>query len=154
MQPGWRQRLASKLSIVVTIAMATLPGCTWEQRLDDVSNEPKFKSVVGSRYVVARAVAAYGIREHSGAAVDYITLIPPPGIDGPEVGFRMPVRIGSTITVLKVYRTNRWPDPDMTLGVRVEGTQMPVDAGIRMDLFRGNEGEGEVGLNPDIYRKL
>lgn len=66
----------------------------------------------------------------------------------------MPVQIGSTITVLKVYRTNRWPDPDMTLGVRVEGTRMPVDAPIRMDLYRGNEGDGEVGLNPDIYRKL
>lgn len=154
MRPGWKQRFASKLSIVGAIAMATLPACTWEQRLDDVSNDPKFKNVVGSRYVVARAVDAYGIREHSGAAVDYITLIPPPGIGGSEVGFRMPVEIGSTITVLKVYRTNRWPDPDMTLGVQVEGTRMPVDAAIRIDLFRGNEGEGEVGLNADIYRKL
>lgn len=138
----------------MAIALATLPACSWEQRLDDVSNEPKFKNLVGTRYLVVRPVDAYGIRKHSGAAVDYITLIPPPGIAGPEVGFQTPVQTGSTLTIVKVYRSNRWPDPDMTLGVRVEGTQMPVDASIRIDLFRGNEGSGEVGLNADIYQRL
>ena len=59
------------------------------------------------RYVVVGQVDAYGVRRNSKAPVEYITLIPPPGVQGSEVGFQVPVRLRSTLTVRKVIRTNR-----------------------------------------------
>jgi hypothetical protein len=33
-------------------------------------------------------------------------------------------------------------------------TRMPVETEIKIDLFRGNEGQGNTGLNPRIYRPI
>jgi len=134
-------------------ALGALPGCS-EQKLKDVSNDPKVKPFIGSQYEIVGLVYAYGMREHSKAPVDLITLIPPPGIEGSQVGFRTPVRVGSTITVLKVLRTNRLFDPEMDFVVSLEGTELPAEAITRVELFRGNEGTGFLQLNPAIYRKL
>lgn len=140
------------LFLLMVIALGALVAC--QVQFEDVSKDPKFKHVVGSRYEVVGAVHGYGIRQHSKAEVEYITLIPPPGIEGSEVGFRVPINPGSKITVLKVLRSNRWPDPNLTLVIQLEGTQMPIGTTIRIDLFRGNEGQGLLQLNPGIYRKI
>lgn len=79
-------------------------------------------------------------------------MIPPPGIAGSEVGFTMPLVEGSSITVLRVIKTYRWPAPDMNLIVRVEGTPLPADVPVHIALFRGNEGKRRMQLNPSIYR--
>lgn len=142
-----------KILPLILAAFGVLQGCSGE-KLKDVSDDPKIKPFVGSQYEVVGLVYAYGIREHSKAPVDLITLIPPPGIEGSEVGFRTPVRVGSRITVLKVLKTNRVLDPDMDFVVRLEGTELPTEAIIRIELFRGNEGTGFLQLNPAIYRKL
>jgi hypothetical protein len=141
-----------RILLLMMIALDALAGC--DQRFADVSNDPRFRQSVGARYTVVGAVDAYGIRRHSKAPVDYVTLIPPPGIAGSEVGFRIRIEPGSTITVRKVLKSNRWPDPDMTLQVKLAGTRMPVETVITIDLFRGNEGPGIVQLNPRIYRRI
>ena len=133
--------------------LGTLLACT-EETFKDVSDAPEFKIAVGATYEVVGAVDAYGIRRHSGAAVEYITLIPPPGIEGSEVGFRVSVNSGSRIIVLKVLKTNRWIDRDLSFVVKLEGTNMKSDVVTRIDLFRGNEGQGFLQLNPRIYRKM
>jgi hypothetical protein len=139
---------------MLALAGAVLVGCM-QERLDDVSNEPEYKEVLGARYEVISSVDAFGIRDTSVSEVEYVTLIPPPGIEGYEVAFRLPIKVGSKVTVLSVMKSNRWPDPNMTLIVQVDGTIMPTKKEIRIDLFRGNEGEGKgVLLNPKIYRKL
>lgn len=140
------------LQLLMLIAVGALAGC--DERFADVSNDPRFRPSVGARYEVVGAVDAYGIRHHSKAPVDYVTLIPPPGIAGSEVGFRIRIEPGSTITVLKVLKSNRWPDPDMTLEVQLTGMRMPVETVVTIDLFRGNEGDGVVQLNPRIYRRI
>lgn len=140
------------LQLLMLIAVGALTGC--DERFADVSNDPRFRPSVGARYEVVGAVDAYGIRHHSKAPVDYVTLIPPPGIAGSEVGFRIRIEPGSTITVLKVLKSNRWPDPDMTLEVQLTGMRMPVETVVTIDLCRGNEGDGVVQLNPRIYRRI
>lgn len=140
------------LLLLVVIAIGALAGC--EERFADVSHDPRFRQLVGTRYQVVDAVDAYGIRHHSKAPVEYITLIPPPGIAGSEVGFRVRIEPRSTITVLEVLKSNRWPDPDLTLEIQLTGTAMPVETVIMIDLFRGNEGDGVAQLNPRIYRKI
>jgi len=141
-----------KLLLLIVIALGALVAC--QETFVDVSKDPKFRQVVGSQYTVVGRVDGYGIRQHSKAEVEYITLIPPPGIEGSEVGFRVPITLGSRITVLKVLRSNRWPDPNLTLVIRLEGMQMPVETTIIIDLFRGNEGKGLAQLNPSIYRNI
>jgi hypothetical protein len=139
---------------ILLLLMVFLFGCDLEAKHEDVSEEPRSKAAVGVRYEVVGTVDAYGIRRHSKAPVDYITLIPPPGIGGSEVGFQIPVRPGSTIRVAKVVRTNRLFDPNMTFIVELDGTPLPVAAPMRIDLFRGNEGQGYLQMNPAIYRRL
>jgi hypothetical protein len=141
-----------RILLLMMIALGALAGC--DERFVDVSDDARFRQSVGARYEVVGAVDAYGIRHHSKAPVDYVTLIPPPGIAGSEVGFRIRLAPGSTITVRKVLKSNRWPDPDMTLEVALAGTRLPVDTQIIIDLFRGNEGPGAVQLNPRIYRRI
>ena len=88
-------------------------GCSDESRVD-VSQQPEFRDIVGTKYEVIGSVDAYGLRRHSQAAVEYVTLIPPPGIEGPEVGFRIPLQVGSKLTVQKVIKTGRVFDPNMS----------------------------------------
>lgn len=139
--------------VVTCIVMCFLGACS-EEKLTDVSSDPTYKNVIGAEYEVVGPLLAYGIRDHSRAPVELVTLIPPPGIEGSEVGFRVPVAIGSKVTIRRVFKTNRVFDPPMTLVVQLEGTQLPVDTMIRIDLFRGNEGKGNVDLNASIYRPV
>lgn len=142
-------------AIVVVLALVVLAfGLSIDLKLTDVSERPENRKEIGIRYEVIGRVDAYGIRPHSQAQVEYVTLIPPPGIAGPEVGFRAPVVAGSQVLITKVLKTNRWPDPAMTLEIKLEGTKLPADVPTRIDLFRGNEGSGALQLNPTIYRKM
>jgi hypothetical protein len=128
-------------------------ACGTETRTD-VSEQSSFKHLVGEEYEIVGTVIAYGLREHSAAPVDYVTLIPPPGIGGSQVGFRISVQPGSRVVVQRVFKTNRWPDPDMSYDVVLKGMPLPTDAPVRIDLFRGNEGKNPSELNPNLYRKL
>ncbi|MEO7496844.1 MAG: hypothetical protein ABIT83_07330 [Massilia sp.] len=139
--------------IALFTAISLLDACT-EEKCNDVSSEPKFKSVIGAEYEIIGPLLAYGIRQHSKAPVEFVSLIPPPGIEGSEVGFEIPVAIGTRITVLRVIRTNRVFDPPLTLVVDMKGTNLPIDTKVKIQLFRGNEGKGEIGLNTNIYRPL
>ncbi|MFZ4878844.1 hypothetical protein ACL9RI_27485 [Janthinobacterium sp. Mn2066] len=138
--------------LLMCTMLGALVAC--QVRFEDVSKDPEFRHVIGSRYEVVGVVDAYGIRTHSNAEVEYITFIPPPGFDGSEIGFRVPINYGSKITVLKVLKSNRWPDPNLTFVIQIEGMKMPIDKEIRIDLFRGNEGKGRLQLNPKIYRNI
>lgn len=149
---GEGEYMSKRASILMLSAALALPACSLDERGNDVSDQAEFQGMIGSQYVIIGAVSAYGIRKWSGAPIDYITLIPPPGIAGSEVGFTIPLVEGSKITVLKVIKTNRWPDPDMNLIVRVEGTPLPAEVPVRIALFRGNEGKRPMQLNPSIYR--
>ncbi len=143
----------TKLAAPLLLSLLSLFGCSDEIRIN-VSEQEEFRHFVGMRFEVIGPVDAYGIRPHSKAEVEYVTLIPLPGIDGPEVGFRTRLQIGSKVTVQKVIKTNRMFDPSMSYEVLLEGTELPRAIPIRLDLFRGNEGEGAMQLNPKLYRSL
>ena len=148
-----REPMTKSFLLLVLAALVVLLGCS-EVKFKDVSEDPKFRALVGGRYEVVGAVYAYGLRVHAGAKVDLITLIPPPGITSYQVAFKTQVRLGSTITVLKVLKTSRLFDPGIDFVVRLDGTQMPAEAITIIEIFRGNEGKEPLQLNPAIYRKL
>jgi hypothetical protein len=142
-----------KTFIRMCIAMCFVVACTY--KFEDMSDHPRYKPLIGTQYEVIRPLEAYGMRDNSRAPVDSVTLIPPPGIGTSQVGFRVPVAIGSKVTIRRVIRTNRVFDPPMNLMVQLEGTQLPVHAPlVEIELFRGKEGDGDADLNPSIYRPL
>lgn len=143
----------TKLAVPLFVSLLSLFGCSDETRIN-VSEQEEFRRFVGIQFEVIGPVDAYGIRPHSKAEVQYVTLIPLPGIDGPEVGFRTRLPVGSKVTVQRVIKTNRMFDPSMSYEVLLEGTQLPKAIPIRLDLFRGNEGAGAMQLNPKLYRSL
>ena len=142
-----------KALLITTLAAILSVGCS-EVVLTDVSHDPKYHDLVGSQYEIVGAVDAYGIRQHSKAPIEYVTLIPPPGIGGYEVGFRIPIERGTKLTVKKVMRTTRWFDCGIAFMVALDGTPIPVTADITLEINRGNKGDGCLELNPSIYNRL
>jgi hypothetical protein len=145
--------MAHRSLFALITASCMLAACD-ARMVADLGNTPAYKGVVGSRYEVVGALDAYGVKLDLQAGPDYVALIPPPGVSGPEIAFTVPVARGSTVTVLQVFKTNRWQFQDVTLIVALEGTRLPIRSDIHLDLFRGNEGPGKTLLNPAIYRKL
>ena len=144
-----------KLIVVHFVAsLVTLTSACSDETRREVSNQARYKNLLGEEYEVIGPIEAYGIRQHSSAPVDYVTLIPPPGIAGSYVGFRVSLQSGSTVVIQRVYDTNRWPDPDMSYDVILTGTLLPTSAPVRIDLFRGNEGKDPSRLNPRLYRRV
>lgn len=151
-QPIVRLTMAPGSFVLVAFVGCMLLGCE-ERQVADLSDGPEYKGLVGSRYEIIADLVAYGIRRQLNKGAEYITLIPPPGIAGLEVEFAVPIKRGSVVTVLKIVKTNRWPDSDLTLIVHLAGTPMPIEGQIRIDLFRGNEGGAGTLMNQKIYRK-
>lgn len=58
------------------------------------------------------------------------------------------------MTVSKGVKTNRWPDRDTTLIVDIGGKVIFSQENVKVDLMRGDEGDGKFLLNPKIYLKL
>jgi hypothetical protein len=139
-------------SIPCIVLATVLSGCG-ETKYVDVSAQPGYRDIVGATYTVKGPMTAYGIRKHSKAAVEYVSVVPAPGIDGPEVGFRLPIAIGSTVTVNSVYESNRIFDPSISLGVKLNGAAMPKGLPIRIDLMRGIQGTDKLSLNPALFQR-
>ena len=140
------------LSISLMTFTMMLPACG-ETKYADVSTQPGYQELVRATYTIVAPVNAYGIRKHSRAAIEYVTVIPLPGIEGSEVGFRIPIAVGSTLTVMSVYETNRIFDLSVSLGVKLNGTALPANLPILIDLMRGNQGADKLSLNPAVFQR-
>jgi hypothetical protein len=144
--------MKKKGSLLVLGALFTLSACS--ETLDDVSSRADYKLVIGTSYEVIGKLEAYGIGRKPHQRIDYVKLMPVYGYTGSEVGFNVQVQRGSRITVTHVYHTNRWFDNGITFGVRLEGTSLPVDAPVRLDLRDDVKGKEHVNLNPAIFKKI
>lgn len=142
-----------RLLSISLVALTIMISACGETKYTDVSTEPGYRGLVGAIYTVVGPVNAYGIRKHSKAAIEYVTVIPPPGIEGSEVGFRIPIAVGSTLTVMSVYETNRFFDSSISFGVKLTGVAIPANLPVRIDLMRGNQGADKLSLNPAVFQR-
>lgn len=147
-------QLIFRFRYIWLLAFTVLFSACGETKFVDVSAQPIYRGTVGATYTVIGPVSIYGIRKHSKAPIDFVSVIPPPGIEGPEVGFRVPIPIGSTLTVLRIYESNRTFDPPVTFEVKLTGVEIPLHLPIRVDLMRGNEGAEKLSLNAAIFRRI
>ena len=109
--------------------------------------------MIRQEFRIVGPLLAYGIRQHSQAPIEYVTLMPPPGIAGSTVVPLGVVPASSVIAVRAVHKTNRVFDDPLTYLVSLQGSAIGIGLPIRIDRFRGNEGPaGDTSLNPGIYQ--
>lgn len=125
-----------------------------ETTYKDVSLENQYKEQIGAQYRVKDTLFAYGVRRNALADVTYVVLQPPPGFAGSEVEFKRLIPVGTILTVQKVFMTNRWFDPPLSLQVKFVNLELELNVPIRIDLMLGNELDGTNELNPKLYQKL
>lgn len=144
---------------VVAVVILMLMSVTACERLvyEDVSEQPTFKPIVGSAYKIIGVVEAYGVRKHSKATIERIILMPPSaGLGGLQFVFIGKLKLGTHVVVKKVLLTNDdFFQSPYVFEVEYFGNEgLPSGMPIHIDLFRGNEGEAELSLNPKIYQKV
>lgn len=139
--------------IIAIFFLTGVSGC-YAEKFVDISNEETYSKLIGSIYEITGPIIGHGIRKNSEAPVEYITLIPPPGIGGSQVAFSNSIPIGSKIKIIKVLKSNRLYKSDITLIIEMEGVNFPSDTPIRIDLTRGNEGSNSTLLNEKFYRRM
>jgi hypothetical protein len=106
------------------------------------------------RYKIVGEIVAYGYRKHSQAAIEEIVLMPRPGIQGRQIVNLGTIPIGSVFSIKSVWLSNVFPDSNESLVVIFENYKFSLDAPVRVELFRGNEGPGSFGLNSKYYELL
>lgn len=138
----------------ILINILFLTGCDFEVKYRDVSQQKKYIELIGQRYEIKNNLIAYGIRKNSKKPIDYITLMPAPGIGGTQVGYEKIIESKSIIKVEQVFVTNRIFDSPITLKVELENEILIPSIPIYIDLMRGNEGSSDLSLNPIHYQKI
>ncbi len=110
--------------------------------------------MIGHEYRVIGDVDAYGIKQDlQDEDASYVTLIPPPGIGGPEVVFKRRVPAGQTFRIRRAMRRFVLLDNGTEYVIDLQGSDLPQDIEVRLALMRGNE-SGEADLNPPLYQRL
>ena len=120
----------------------------------DLTLTSPYTQVVGTQYQTIAALDAYGIyQDLDKKVISYIELIPGVGISGPEVAFKKRIAKGQKITILSAWRERKLLHSNVYYVVTLQDEGLPDDIQVRIDLSRGNEGEG-VELNPSIYERI
>jgi hypothetical protein len=138
-------------------ALAVLAGagaaCSTDEGID-VSREPEFAAMIGREYRIVGDVDAYGIKnEDRDSSAAYVTLIPPPGISGPEVAFTKRLPKGLTVRIAAAKHRFRAFTNGTDYVVELNGSDLPPGLEVRIALFRGNQ-SGDTDLNPRLYQRI
>ena len=110
--------------------------------------------MIGREYRIVGDLDAYGIKyEDRDISASYVTLIPPPGIGGPEVAFTKRLPKGQTFRITAATRRFRFLTNGIDYVVELNGSDLPQGLDVRIALFRGNE-SGDTDLNPRLYQRV
>lgn len=147
-----RERYISQF--VCFIWLLILSGCTKPSVVELTLTDP-YAHIVGIEYRVIAEVNAYGIYEDMDRkSISFIELIPTSVvISGPEVAFKNRIAKGQKIRVLSAWRERKLLHSNVYYVIALQDEGLPRDIQIRIDLSRGNEGEG-AELNPRIYERI
>jgi hypothetical protein len=137
------------LSVVLALAACRVGPA------EEITSTKPYADLIGAKYsVVADKLYAYGVYESlDNKSLSYVTLIPPPGVGGPEFAFRRHIPKGQVITIVSAWRHFILLESGVYYLVALGNSDLPQGTPIRLELSRGNEGVG-ADLNPAIYRKL
>lgn len=133
-----------RIFLIVVLAVAACQAGAGEE----ITSTKPYANLIGQKYSVAADLRAYGIYESlNNRKVTYISLIPPPGIGGPEVAFELNVPHGQVISILSAWQTVA----GVYYLVELPNSDLPRGIPVRLNLDGDNRGEG-ADLNPAIYK--
>jgi hypothetical protein len=113
-----------------------------------------YAGFIGREYRIVGDVDAYGIKEElQDDQASYVTLIPLPGIGGPEVVFQRRIARGTIFRIRDARQRFYLFDNGTEYIVDLMSQDVPKGIEVRIGLFRGNE-RGPVDLNPGLYERL
>jgi hypothetical protein len=145
-----KRRLAMAVCGCTLIALL---GCDSQVVYQEVSRS--FPEIIGARYRVKRPVLAYGIRKHSRAPIEYIQLMPPPGIAGSQIVPLTPIPVGTLFKVVSAWKSNTVTPNTHSVLVELENYTPPENVPIRIEYFRGNNQYWwGFELNSDFYERV
>ena len=141
----WRNTLCV---LAVSVGAAGACGPT------DISDHPSVADMIGREYRIIGDVDAYGIRlDLQDKEASYVTLIPLPGIGGPEVVFVRRLPKGQVFRI----KSATWEFTPFDNGteylIELQNSDLPRGIEVRLALFRGND-SGDTDLNPRLYERL
>jgi hypothetical protein len=136
-------------SAAAALGVGSLVACS-----SNLADRQPYASFIGREYRVVGDVDAYGIKEDlKDGQASYVTLIPQPGIGGPEVVFRRRIAKGTMFRIRDARRRFYVFGNGTEYIVDLMSPEVPKGLEVRIGLFRGNE-EGSVDLNPRLYERL
>jgi len=141
------------VTTILVVAIMTPLGACADRRVEVTHLRP-YSELVGAQYRITGDVAAYGIyRYPQRDKVLYAAIIPGAGIAGPEVAYRIPVPAGTIVSIQKVVKSGVLFNSTIEYSVAVTNDLLPKGVELRLELSRGNEGEG-LSLNPKFYERI
>ncbi|BBJ24122.1 hypothetical protein [Candidatus Nitrotoga sp. AM1P] len=142
-------------TFTVLLALVTMmPIVACADRREEVTHLKPYSEMVGTKYRIAGNVAAYGIyRYPQRDKILYAAIIPEPGIAGPEVAYRVQIPVGAILSIQKAIKSSALLSSTIEYSVAVTSAQISKDVELRLELSRGNEGDG-LSLNPKLYERV
>jgi hypothetical protein len=132
---------------------ALLLGCDSQVEYRNVSED--IPGIIGVRYRVKGQVLVYGVRKHSRSQIDYIQLIPPPGIGGSQIVPLTPIPFGTVFKVVSAWKSNRFTPNTNSVLVEFENYALHEKVPTRIEYFRGNNQYWwGFELNREYYERI
>lgn len=153
------------LAFSACLSLVLLGGCMQLKEVDS-THEPKHRDALGKVYVTLHELEAYGIRKTIARDVidaDYVLILPPRGIGGPEVTQTRSIPIGTRLRVvgvmthqLKLAGTLRYVVvlENFDLGFAT-GKEIRIDDAQAFAMYRQpREKDSAPELNPEFFRLI
>jgi hypothetical protein len=141
------------LRLVGACLVVMLLGCDDKVVYQDISSS--VPEIIGARYRVKGRVLVYGIRKHSKAPIDYIQLMPPPGIGGSQIVPLPEIPIGVIFKIVSAWKSNHIEPNSNSVLVEFENFELPEKVPTRIEYFRGNNQHWwGFALNSEYYERI
>lgn len=144
-------------------ALLLLSGCVQLAEVDS-THEAKYKEALGKVYVTLQELEAFGIRRtiaRDVVATDYVLVMTPRGISGPEVTQTKLIPVGTRVRIVGVMTHELKLMGTVRYVVELEGFDLGFAAGreIRINdaqafkMYRKTKEKGRAPeLNPEIFK--
>ena len=153
------------LALLVCCSLLLLGGCVQLKEVDSTT-DPKYKEALGKVYVTLRELEAFGIRRTIAREVvdaDYVLILTPRGISGPEVTQTKLIPAGTRLRVVGVMTHKLKLAGTIRYVVALENFDLGFAAGkeIRINdaqafmMYREPREKGHAPeLNPEFFRLI
>jgi hypothetical protein len=147
--------IKDKIWMIIRIAVLVfLVGCS-PVKYSDVSSDQKFKNLIGVEITTRKELLAFGVTFDANYKknVDYVFILPIPGISGPEVVFKEVVAKGSTLKVEGVLEQNNLFGNRYLYKINILNTDFLSEYTVVLKMSKSTNTEN-MGVSSELYKIL